>query len=145
MIYLVKKIVSELLLVQPDKQPDKIVVDLGSSFDYAFVYGRHPELDIAGIPLNSHDLKRFDNEDERGWYAYDQLRKTGSNDRREDRPNMYYAIKNPDGEDLYPTATAGYDSCWRVERKTYDKLVEDDYILWQKNHSKRGRSLVAIC
>lgn len=42
---------------------------LGSSFDYAFVYGRHPELDIAGIPLDSHDLKRFDNEDERGWYC----------------------------------------------------------------------------
>lgn len=107
---------------------------LGSSFDYAFVYGKHPELDIAGIPLNSHDLKRFDNEDERGWFAYDQLRKTGSNDRREDRPNMYYAIKNPDGEDLYPTATAGYDSRWRVERKTYDKLVEDNYILWKKTN-----------
>lgn len=30
---------------------------LGNSFDYAFVYGRHPELDIAGIPLDSHDLK----------------------------------------------------------------------------------------
>lgn len=105
---------------------------LGSSFDYAFVYGRKPELDIAGIPLNSHDLRRFDNEDDRGWYAYDQLRKTGSNDRREDRPNMYYAIKDPDGNDLYPTATAGYDSCWRVEKTTYDKLVEDDYILWKK-------------
>lgn len=104
----------------------------GSSFDYAFVYGRQPELDIAGIPLNSHDLKRFDNEDERGWYAYDQLRKTGSNDRREDRPNMYYAIKDPDGNDLYPTAVAGYDSRWRVERKTYDQLVADDYILWKK-------------
>ena len=84
--------------------------------------------------LNSHDLKRFENEDERGWYAYDQLRKTGSNDRREDRPNMYYPIKNPDGEDLYPTAVAGYDSCWRVEKKTYDKLVEDDYILWKKTY-----------
>lgn len=77
---------------------------LGSSFDYAFVYGKHPELDIAGIPLDSHDLKRFENEDERGWYAYEQLRKTGSNDRREDRPNMYYPIKNPDGEDLYTVA-----------------------------------------
>jgi len=104
----------------------------GSSFDYAFVYGRHPDLDIAGIPLNSHDLKRFDNEDERGWYAYDQLRKTGSNDRREDRPNMYYSIKDPDGKDLYPTAVAGYESCWRVELKTYNKLVEDGYILWKK-------------
>jgi len=104
----------------------------GSSFDYAFVYGRQPELDIAGIPLNSHDLKRFDNEDERGWYAYDQLRKTGSNDRREDRPNMYYAIQDPDGNELYPTAVAGYDSRWRVERKTYDQLVADNYILWKK-------------
>ena len=104
----------------------------GSSFDYAFVYSRHPELDIAGIPLNSYDLKRFDNEDERGWFAYDQLRKTGSNDRREDRPNMYYSIRDPDGNDLYPTATAGYESCWRVERKTYERLVEDDYIFWKK-------------
>lgn len=105
---------------------------LGNSFDYAFVYGRKPEVDIAGIPLTSRDLKRFDNEDDRGWYAYDQLRKTGSNDRREDRPNMYYAIKNPDGEELFPTAAAGYDSCWRVEEKTYQKLVEDNYILWKK-------------
>lgn len=105
---------------------------LGSSFDYAFVYGKKPDLDIAGLPLNEHDLKRFENEDENGKYAYDQLRKTGSNDRREDRPNMYYAIKDPDGNDVFPTATAGYDSCWRVERRTYDQLVEDDLILWKK-------------
>lgn len=105
---------------------------LGSSFDYAFVYGKKPDLDIAGLPLNEHDLKRFENEDENGKYAYDQLRKTGSNDRREDRPNMYYAIKDPDGNDVFPTATAGYDSRWRVERRTYDQLVEDDLILWKK-------------
>lgn len=104
----------------------------GSSFDYVFVYGREPDLDIAGIPLNSHDLKRFENEDDRGWYAYDQLRKTGSSDRREDRPNMYYPILDPDGKQLYPTAKAGYESRWRVEKKTYDKLVEDGYILWKK-------------
>lgn len=73
---------------------------LGSSFDYAFVYGRKPDLDIAGLPLTAHDMKRFENEDEYGKYAYDQLRKTGSADRREDRPNMYYAIQDPDGNDV---------------------------------------------
>ena len=77
---------------------------------------------------------------DRGNYAYDQLRKTGSNDRREDRPNMYYAIINPDGEELYPTATAGYDSRWRVEKKTYNKLVEDDLIFWKK--TKRNNEVV---
>ena len=105
---------------------------LGSSFDYAFVDGKKPDLDISGLPVNEHDLKRFEKEDENGKYAYDQLRKTGSNDRREDRPNMYYAIKDPDGNDVFPTATAGYDSCWRVERRTYDQLVEDNLILWKK-------------
>ncbi len=105
---------------------------LGSSFDYVFVYGRKPNLDINGLPLTDHDLKRFNNEDSHGKYAYDQLRKTGSNDRREDRPNMYYAIKDPDGNDLYPTATAGYDSRWRVEKKKYNYLKDNDYILWKK-------------
>ena len=105
---------------------------LGSSFDYAFVYGRKPDLDIAGLPLTEHDLKRFENEDEYGKYAYDQLRKTGSNDRREDRPNMYYPVTDPDGNDVYPVATAGYESCWRVEKKTYNQLVADDLILWRK-------------
>lgn len=32
----------------------------------------------------------------------------------------------------FPILPAQYHSCWRVERKTYDKLVEDDYILWKK-------------
>lgn len=105
---------------------------LGSSFDYAYVYGRKPDTDIEGMPLSDHDLKRFENEDENGKYAYDQLRKTGSDDRREDRPNMYYAVTDPDGNDVFPVASAGYESRWRVEKKAYDQLVEDDLILWRK-------------
>ncbi len=90
---------------------------LGSSFDYILVYAKSRDYVFGGLPLTAHDLKRFENVDSRGNYAYDQLRKTGSNDRREDRPNMYYPIINPDGDELYPTATAGYDSCWRVEKR----------------------------
>ena len=105
---------------------------LGSSFDYILVYAKSRDYVFGGLPLTAHDLKRFENVDSRGNYAYDQLRKTGSNDRREDRPNMYYPIINPDGDELYPTATAGYDSCWRVEKKTYERLVAEDLILWKK-------------
>lgn len=88
--------------------------------------------ELSGLPLNEHDLQRFNNVDERGNYAYDQLRKTGSNDRREDRPNMYYAIENPDGEKVYPIGPTGYESCWRFEKKTYEKMLADNYILWKK-------------
>lgn len=113
---------------------------LGSSFDYIYVYGKNPDLDINGLPLNEHDLKRFENEDNKGKYAYDQLRKTGSNDRREDRPNMFYAIKDPDGNDVFPIAAAGYEGCWRVEKKTYDRLVDEGLILWKK--TKRDGGLI---
>lgn len=109
---------------------------LGSSFDYILVYTKIAQTSLSGIPLTDHDLKRFNNEDTKGKYAYDQMRKTGSNDLREDRPNMFYAIKDPDGKDLYPIAPAGYESCWRFEKKTYEKLVNENMILWRK--TKRG-------
>ena len=105
---------------------------LGSSFDYILVYSKMVGCELSGLPLNEHDLQRFNNVDERGNYAYDQLRKTGSNDRREDRPNMYYAIENPDGEKVYPIGPTGYESCWRFEKKTYEKMLADNYILWKK-------------
>jgi adenine-specific DNA-methyltransferase len=106
---------------------------LGSSFDYLMVYSKSPDLTLLGLPLTPHDLKRFENEDERGKYAYDQMRKTGSNDKREDRPNMYYPIKDPDGKEVYPVGpTTGYESCWRFEEKTYKKLLEENIILWKK-------------
>ena len=109
---------------------------LGSSFDYVLVYSKNIDFDLSGIPLNEKDLTRFDNEDERGKYAYDQMRKTGSNDRREDRPKLFYPIESPDGNEVYPIAPAGYESCWRFERKTYERLLSDNYILWKK--TKRG-------
>ena len=105
---------------------------LGSSFDYLLVYSKTPDRGLNGLPLTEHDLKRFENEDERGKYAYDQLRKTGSNDKREDRPNMYYSIQDPDHNELFPIGPGGYESCWRVEKKTYDILVNEKMILWKK-------------
>ena len=105
---------------------------LGSSFDYLLVYSKNTERTLNGLPLTEHDLKRFENEDEKGKYAYDQMRKTGSNDKREDRPNMYYAILNPDGNELFPKGPGGYESCWRFEKKTYERLVSENFILWKK-------------
>jgi adenine-specific DNA-methyltransferase len=113
---------------------------LGNSFDYLAVYSKNAEFDLSGLPLTKKDKKRFDNEDARGKYAYDQMRKTGSNDRRSDRPKLFYPIKDPDGSDVFPIAPAGYESCWRFERKTYSRLLNDDFILWKK--TKRGNQEV---
>lgn len=109
---------------------------LGSSFDYILVYSRNENFELNGLELTEKDKRRFQGQDDNGLYAYDQLRKTGSNDKREDRPNLYYGIEDPDGNMLYPTASAGYDSCWRVEKKSYEKLVSNNLILWKKTIRK---------
>lgn len=111
---------------------------LGSSFDYILVYSKNEEIELNGLELTEKDKLRFQSQDDVGFYAYDQLRKTGSNDKREDRPNMYYGIENPDGEILYPIATAGYESRWRVERKSYENLVKNNLIIWKKTKRNNG-------
>lgn len=111
---------------------------LGSSFDFILVYGKNTDVDLTGLPLTPKDLKRFDNIDENGNYAYDQLRKTGSSDRREDRPNMWYPIVDPDGNDVYPISPAGYEGRWRVELKSYERLVNENMIIWNKSKRNDG-------
>ncbi|MCH7974108.1 MAG: site-specific DNA-methyltransferase [Bacteroidetes bacterium] len=109
---------------------------LGNSFDFVIAYTKQMGHDLSGLPLTPHDLKRFDNKDDKGNYAYDQMRKTGSGDRREDRPNMYYPINAPDGTEIFPIALTGYEGRWRFEKKTYEKLIKEDLILWKKTKRK---------
>ena len=109
---------------------------LGNSFDFVVAYIKQMGYDLSGLPLTPNDLKRFDNKDDKGDYAYDQMRKTGSGDRREDRPNMYYPINAPDGTEIFPIAQAGYDGRWRFEKKTYEKLIKENLILWKKTKRK---------
>lgn len=108
---------------------------LASSFDSVMIYSKRPEFCLRKVPLTEEDLKRFKNKDENGPYSYLQLRKTGSNDRREDRPNMYYPVTAPDGSSVYPVGPGGYDSRWRYEKSTYEDRKARDMILWK---TRRG-------
>ena len=62
-----------------------------------------------------------------------KLEKWGSNARREDRPTMYYAIKDPDGKDFYPQAPDGKDGNWRTRPTALDKA----HIHWEKKNGGR--------
>jgi len=61
-------------------------------------------------------------------YTRAQLRKGGSNSRREDRPNLFYPIKAPDGTDIYPKRDDGIDGRWRWSKKKM--LAEYDTLEW---------------
>jgi adenine-specific DNA-methyltransferase len=81
---------------------------LGSSFDCILAYSKNPDVEVGGVPLSEEDVARFQEEDERGKFHYWQMRKTGSADRREDRPGMYFEVKAPDGTPVLPVGPGGY-------------------------------------
>lgn len=110
---------------------------LGGSFDYLMIYSGSEETVISGIPLDEKDEKRFSEEDENGKYSLLLLRKTGNNDRREDRPLMYYPINTPDGSSVYPIGPSGYESCWRFGKSTYSQYEKQKLIIW-KEREKNG-------
>ncbi|MDL0109841.1 site-specific DNA-methyltransferase [Campylobacter felis] len=62
-----------------------------------------------------------------------KLEKWGNHSLRTDRPTLYYAIKDPNGNDFYPVAPNGADGCWRKKPENLDK----EHIFWQEDSKGR--------
>ena len=108
--------------------------DIGSSVDYMLMYAKQKELFIPkGLPLSEEDKARFNMEDENGRFSILQYRKTGSGDRREDRPKLYFPITAPDGTQVYPYGPGGYESRWRADKKQYDLWEKNGMVYWKKD------------
>ena len=104
---------------------------MGKSFDYILAFSRNSHFEVGGIDLSEKDAARYDLEDEKGKFSILQLRRTGGEDRREDRPSMFYGIETPDGKTVYPMGPTGYESRWRVGEETYKRMLRDGEIYFK--------------
>ena len=106
---------------------------LVNELDYIVVFSKNIEqATINGIEMSEKDASIYDQEDENGRFLTRSLRRTGGEDRREDRPTMYYAIKAPDGTLIYPKGPTGYDSRWICSEQKYKELEQNNLIAWKK-------------
>ena len=103
--------------------------------EYILCYAKNKEFFVAGEEIKTGDVyPKFDKEKGR-YYKTQLLRKWGSNSRREDRPNLYYPIKAPDGTDVYPIVIekdtqrplnlAKFDGRWRHGASTMEKSIKE--------------------
>ncbi len=106
---------------------------LVNEIDYILAYAKSAESAILGLPFSSEDEKIYDQEDDGGKYLTRTLRKTGGEDRREDRPTMHYGIKAPDGTVVFPVGPTGYESRWRCGEDSYWGLVKQNRIEWKQS------------
>ena len=106
---------------------------LVNELDYILVYSKNiGNVFINGLPMDEESAKIYDQEDENGRYLIRPLRRTGGEDRREDRPTMYFPITAPDGTQVYPIGPTGYESRWICSPNTAKKLNEDHMLAWKK-------------
>ena len=103
-----------------------------NDIDYFLAYSKSSEISIEGLPLTENEMKIYDKTDEKGNYLIRPLRRTGGEDRKEDRPSMYYPLIAPDGTEVFPIAPAGYDSRWICGKKKYQELNDAGLIEWIK-------------
>ncbi len=101
--------------------------------DYILVYAKNLlKTSIDGLPLSEKDTKIYDMEDENGRFLIRPLRRTGGENRREDRPNMYFPIEAPDGTFVYPIGPTGYESRWICNSAGYEFFKNEKRIYWKK-------------
>ncbi len=105
-----------------------------NELDYILVYAKQAEeLSIDGLETSAEDAIINNMEDERGKYLIRPLRRTGGEDRREDRPTMFYPIIAPDSSEVYPYGPTGYESRWICSKTKYEELVAGGLIYWKQN------------
>ena len=105
---------------------------IARELDYLLVYSKTDAYHLRKLPMTAKELAIYNQEDEKGKYLARSLRRTGGENRREDRPSMYYPVTSPEGDKVYPIAPEGYESRWVCGKETYNQLLRDGYIEWKK-------------
>ena len=100
-----------------------------------------------GFDAEEKITKRYNKQDENGLYREIDLRKTGSNDTREARPNMFYpfywneksqilSLSNNDLKnsiEILPIKDAQIEGCWRWGRSTAEENLSRLYARYMPN------------
>lgn len=94
--------------------------------EYVLCFSKSVDSRLSRIEIQAEEL---DQEDEHGPYRRGrELNKWGSNSRRIDRPTMWFPIKHPNGDEVYPIRNDGEDGCWRFGKKKMDEFVKNNNV-----------------
>jgi len=105
---------------------------IARELDYVLIYSKFDSTLLQKLPMTISEVALYNEEDDRGKYLTRSLRRTGGENRREDRPTMFYPITTPDGDEILPLAPEGWDSRWVCGKETYENLIKDNFIEWKK-------------
>ncbi|MBR2574540.1 MAG: site-specific DNA-methyltransferase [Loktanella sp.] len=99
-------------------------------FDYLVCFAKNkPQWKIRGLERTEGQSTYFTNVDDDARGPWNSATYT-CNKTSSERPNLYYAIKNPfNGKEVWPKKTA----VWRFSKERHEELEKDDRLYWGVN------------
>jgi len=146
--------------IKPSGRP--IPSGFALSHEYALFTRNRKETTVERLERDQNQLARYREEDEKGRYFWEMLRKAGSNSRQIDRPTMFFPIyynesantfripkmefdkekqryniiENPEiGEiAVYPLSDEGSEGCWYFGLKKLEQKLSELKVEFQSNN-----------
>lgn len=100
--------------------------------EYILCYARNADHFISGKEQKEDGVYPFYDKERKEKYKTQLLRKWGENSKRSDRPNLFYPIVDPDGDDFYPMLPDGEESCWRWSKIKMADEIKDRRVEFKK-------------
>jgi adenine-specific DNA-methyltransferase len=124
--------IAELIWKSRQNVDSRSVTGISNDHEYVLCYSKTAQYRLRGQEINKEKYSNPDN-DPRGAWMNSALDGIATRDKR---PNLHYAIINPEtGLSYNPNPANG----WRFQRSTMAKLIEENRILWPKNPTSKPR------
>lgn len=104
--------------------------------EYILCYAKNANFFESGKMIKNDEVYPFYDEKLGKKYKTQLLRKWGENSRRSDRPNLYYPIPDPDGNDFYPMLSEKEEGCWRWGKNTMFANIEKGLVEFKKRNGQ---------
>lgn len=108
---------------------------LSINHEYILLYSKSSAIKLIDIVKDDQDVKKIYNfQDDKSLYKRRDLRKSGTADRRVDRPTLYYEIIAPDGSKIVPKKANGEDGRWTYSKETFLREKDSNNIDFVKQN-----------
>lgn len=104
--------------------------------EYLLCYAKNSDHFVSGKIVVTDDNYPFFDTDKGLKYKLQLLRKWGENSRRENRPNLFYSIIDPDGNEFYPMVSDTEEGCWRWSKEKMIEEIKNGRVEFRKKDGK---------
>jgi adenine-specific DNA-methyltransferase len=121
--------------------PNDNKVAITPDHEMILCYTNDAEIVGFGPKNDASILGAYSAKDEMGRLYRDRLlKKNGANSLRADRPTMFFGIKDPDGNDVFPIHDNGEEARWAAGIETVEKHRNAGTLIW-KRRERRGQTV----